>query len=113
MPVRPSCSVTHLLDAFQVSRDQGAVLTVPPGPAHVEGYDSAVAVEVQHQVEHSLMGGRRPSGTGIASGFEKLQNLEEQMNQMSMSLTVRQTTVHGLTPEQEHEATLLRAAFGG
>jgi hypothetical protein len=49
----------------------------------------------------------------MASGFEDLRNLEEQMNQMSMSLTVRQTTVYGLMPEQEHEATLLRAAFGG
>src|SRR4051794_36564617 len=104
MPVRPSCSVTHLLDASQVSRDQGAVLAVPPGRAHVERYDSALAVEGQHQVEQSFTGRRRPSGTGITSGFEKLQNLEEEMNQMSMSLTVRQTTVYGLTPEQEHEA---------
>jgi hypothetical protein len=86
---------------------------LPCRPAHVEGYDSALAVESQQQVEHSLIGGRRHSGTGIASAFEDLRNLEEQMNQMSMSLTVRQTTVYGLTPEQEHEGTLLRAAFGG
>ena len=86
---------------------------MPTGSAHVERYDSAVAIEAQHQVEHSLIGGRRHSGTGTASGFEKLQNLEEQMNQMSMSLTVCQTAVYGLMPEQEHEATLLRAAFGG
>jgi hypothetical protein len=86
---------------------------VSPGPAHVERYDSALAVEAQHQVEQSFTGGRRHSGTGMASGFEDLRNLEEQMNQMSMSLTVRQTTVYGLTPEQEHEATVLRAAFGG
>jgi hypothetical protein len=78
---------------------------MPTGSSHVEGYDSALAVEAQPQVEQSFIGGRRPSGTGTASGFEKLQNLEEQMNQMSMSLTVRQTTVYGLTPEQEHEAT--------
>jgi hypothetical protein len=55
------------------------------------GHDSALAVEAQHQVEQSFTGGRRHSGPGIASGFEDLRNLEEQMNQMSMNLTVRQT----------------------
>ncbi|UEM18965.1 DUF4055 domain-containing protein [Skermanella mucosa] len=95
---------TENLRHYQSQSDQNNILRIVRVPLlHLAGFDEVddegnkrtVVVGPNTLLESGEMGKAQyveHSGAGVGSGFEDLRSIEERMNQMGMSLTVRQTT---------------------